>query len=119
MTTYLSPRYSLISFNVFKILLGDSRMTIVLSSACSLLNKVCLPFFFGRNPSYAILLMSSPEILAPVTMEEAPGIPATFISLFNISFTSSNPGSEIHGVPASVTNAIFLPSSNRLNIFCI
>ncbi|EEX73546.1 hypothetical protein GCWU000323_02215 [Leptotrichia hofstadii F0254] len=46
-------------------------------------------------------------MLAPVTIDEAPGIPATFIPAFKISFTSSKPGSEIHGVPASVTSAIF------------
>ena len=45
-------------------------------------------------------------MLAPVTIEEAPGIPMTFIPAFKTSFTSSKPGSEMHGVPASVTSAI-------------
>ena len=99
--------------------MGDSKITIVRSSSFNLLKSVCLPFFFGKKPSYAILRISSPEILAPVTIDEAPGIPMTFISAFKISFTNSKPGSEMHGVPASVTSAIFFSSFKRLMIFVI
>ena len=58
-------------------------------------------------------------MLAPVTIDEALGIPTTFIPAFKISFTSSNPGSEMHGVPASVTSAIFFSSFRRLMMFVI
>ena len=52
-------------------------------------------------------------------MEEGPGIPITLIFFFNISFTSSKPGSDMHGVPASVTKAIFLLSLKFDESYCV
>ena len=59
-------------------------------------------------------LLSIPEAINPLIAAHGPGIGIISISFFFASFTISSPGSDITGVPASDTNAIFFPSINLL-----
>ena len=59
--------------------------------------------------------MLKPEQISAFTKADAPGIGIISI-LFSIAFfTISSPGSDIPGVPASETNAMFFPS-NKFSI---
>ena len=57
-------------------------------------------------------LQGNPLFTRANTKAVAPGRHSTFISRLAHSRTNKNAGSEIPGVPASVTIAIFLPASN-------
>ena len=59
--------------------------------------------------------MFNPEAIIAFINAQAPGIGIISILFFIASFTISSPGSDIPGVPASVTIAIFSP----LSTFCI
>lgn len=67
-------------------------------------------FFFllvGKKPSNINLLVDCPEIISAVIPATAPGAEVTVIPSSNANLVKSSPGSEIPGVPASVTKTIF------------
>jgi len=53
--------------------------------------------------------VSNPELVRAEINAQAPGIATTSILFFIACLTISNPGSEIAGVPASETRAMFSP----------
>ena len=75
------------------------------ASLCSFLSG-------GRNASKTNLLVESPDSVSAVTHAHAPGRLVTSMPASYAIFTSSSPGSEIPGVPASVISAIFVPASS-------
>ena len=85
-------------------------------SVANSLNFVCLPFFTGKNPSKQNRSHGKPEFTKAGTKAVAPGNVSTFKFSFMHSRTNKNPGSEMAGVPASLTNAICLPSFKNLII---
>ena len=77
-------------------------------------------FFFGRKPSNVNLEEWNPLETRAVIAAQGPGIQIIF-SLFDFtSFTRLSPGSQILGIPASLTNAIdspFFKEATILGIF--
>ena len=71
----------------------------------------------GKNPTKVNFAVSNAEQINALNAALAPGIGQTFISDSTASFTKSAPGSEIAGSPASLTQAIFLPSRSKFKIF--
>lgn len=65
--------------------------------------------FTGRNPIKENSHVSNPELVRAEINAQAPGIATTSILFFIACLTISNPGSEIAGVPASETRAMFSP----------
>ena len=65
-----------------------------------------------KNPKKVNSLVLIPEEINALIAAHAPGIGIIFILFLIASFTISSPGSEIPGVPASETNAIFSPFNN-------
>ena len=63
----------------------------------------------GRKPSKQNRLVGSPDSVSAVMQAQHPGRDVTGTPAFWHSATSTSPGSEIAGVPASVISAIFLP----------
>ena len=63
----------------------------------------------GRNASNANRLVGSPDEISAVIQAHAPGTAVTVTPAASACRTSSSPGSEIPGVPASVITAIFVP----------
>ena len=62
--------------------------------------------------------VSIPEHIKEFIIAHAPGIGTIFIPSSMHFFITSSPGSQIPGVPASDTNAIFCPSCNfSINTF--
>ena len=68
----------------------------------------------GKKPIKLNSVVFIPEQINAFINAHAPGIGITSISFFIACLTISSPGSEIPGVPASETNAIFCPSNNLL-----
>ncbi len=68
----------------------------------------------GANPINVKLEVGSPDMLKEEVAAQGPGIVSISISFSQASFMSLYPGSEIPGVPASETSAIFFPFSNSL-----
>ena len=101
------------SFNVEFSLCGASYNIIVLFDLFISSNFSLRVFLFnGKKPINVNSVASIPEAIIAVINAHAPGIGITFIFSFNASFTISSPGSDIAGVPASDTRAIFFPSFN-------
>ena len=74
------------------------------------MGAVFMRFEDGKKPSKENLLEGNPEAESAVTNAHAPGMGITFTPLSWQSLTRSSPGSEMAGVPASETRAIFFPS---------
>ena len=68
----------------------------------------------GKNPINENCAVSSPDTDKAVTTALAPGIPITSILFSCASLINIYPGSDIQGVPASVTIAIFNPDFKSL-----
>ena len=71
----------------------------------------------GIKPLKTNFVVSSPEYTRAVVIAVAPGRTSKFILFSMHLLTITLPGSDIPGVPASVTNAILIPSYN-LFIIC-
>ncbi len=67
------------------------------------------PFLGGRKPSKQKRSVGNPELTRAGTKAVAPGNVSTSIPAATQARTSKNPGSEIPGVPASVTRASVCP----------
>ena len=67
-------------------------------------------FSLGINPLNKNLVVSNPEYTKAVVIAVAPGNTSKFIFSLIHLLTITAPGSDIPGVPASVTIAIFFPS---------
>ena len=101
---------------------------IVLFSVDNSLRRVCRPFFWGRKPSKQNFSLGSPELTRAGTNAVAPGRHSTSTPCRTHSLTSIKPGSEMAGVPASETSAMFSPPLMReaicstvlcsLNLWC-
>ena len=101
---------------------------IVRYSVESSFRRVCLPFFWGRKPSKQNFSLGNPEATNAGTKAVAPGRHSTSTPWRTHSRTNMNPGSDIAGVPASDTNAMFSPALIRaatcstvlcsLNLWC-
>ena len=66
----------------------------------------------GIKPLKTNFVVSSPEYTRAVVIAVAPGRTSKFILFSMHLLTITLPGSDIPGVPASVTNAILIPSSH-------
>ena len=64
-----------------------------------------LPFLWGKKPSNKNRSHGRPEFTRAGTSAVAPGKVSTSTPFSIQALTSRNPGSEIAGVPASLTNA--------------
>ena len=115
MLTLLFPSAFSNSASVLASLCGASYIIIVLVSFCNCFRTFSFFFLsFGKNASKQNLCVESPDIEIAVTQALAPGKEVTSIPFSRHSFTSSSPGSEMPGVPASVISAMSFPS----NIIC-
>ena len=81
----------------------------VLSSSASVLIFLLRPFFCGRKPSKQNLSDGKPELTRAGINADGPGRVSTEILSLIHSLTRRKPGSEIEGVPASVTRAKVSP----------
>src|SRR3989344_2119444 len=108
----LSPQNFLSCESVFNMRWGDSKIMTGYLLPAIFLKNVSLPFLCGGKPKNvnSERLMSLKEMIA--AREDGPGI-VTISAKVAASFISLCPGSDIPGVPASVTNARFLPSSSN------
>ena len=101
------------SVNVFFILCGASYIIIVFSDLLISSNFSFLNFLFnGKKPKKVNSFVSNPDAIKAFTNAHAPGIGITSIFSSIAFFITSSPGSQIPGVPASDTNAIFSPLFN-------
>ena len=108
------PSVSRRSSRVSRSLWGASCSSIVLCSVAKTSRRFRLSdFFTGRKPSKQNLAVASPESVRAQIPAHAPGIAVTGIPLSAHSATRSSPGSDIAGVPASVTRAQDSPDSRR------
>ena len=109
---FLSPKTSSIVFKVLSSLWGASYIINVLKSYFNSSNFFTFSDFFAdKNPINSNSLVEKPEHIIAFIAAQAPGIGITLIFLSIAFFITSSPGSDIPGVPASDTNAIFFPSS--------
>ena len=72
----------------------------------------------GRNASNEKRLVESPDKVSAVMHAQAPGRDVTVMPAWYACFTISSPGSEIPGVPASVTSLTFFQQGIWLYLFC-
>ena len=90
----------------------------MVSSWCSALSRFSRrPGLIGRKPSKVNRSAGIPAADSAVATAEAPGIGTTGTPAARASRTSRKPGSEIPGVPASVTRATDLPSASWRRIW--
>jgi len=82
-------------------------------SSASAFKRVCLPFCWGRKPSKQNLSQGKPEFTKAGISALAQGKHSTAMP----SRTAKNPGSEMPGVPASLTKATVAPVLSRLITF--
>ena len=87
----------------------------VRDSVTSCFNKVCLPFLSGKKPSKQNRFEGIPLLTSAGTKAVAPGRVSTARPAYTQALTSKKAGSEIPGVPASVTNAIVVPEESCCN----
>jgi hypothetical protein len=73
----------------------------------------------GRKPSNINLEEGKPLDTRAVRAAQGPGIQTIFVPLDLASFTRSSPGSQILGIPASLTRATDLPELRSLIILGI
>ena len=78
-----------------------------------------MTFFFGRKPSNINLEEGKPLDTRAVRAAHGPGIQIIFNPLHLTSFTRSSPGSQILGIPASLTKATDFPDFRSLIILGI
>src|SRR3990167_5464949 len=71
-------------------------------------NRRRLPSFLGKYPTKRNLSQGRPERVKAAIAADGPGIDSSLIPARTASRTRWNPGSDINGVPASETKAIFL-----------
>lgn len=69
--------------------------------------------FMGKKPSKVKRPVGWPEAARAATRAQGPGMGHTGIPRAAHWATSSSPGSEMAGIPASVTRAQFSPASSR------
>ena len=65
----------------------------------------------GKNPAKVKDLVSNPDAMSAVNAALAPGSGTTFIPSSIAFVARSAPGSDIAGMPASLTQAIDCPSN--------
>ena len=63
----------------------------------------------GKKPSKTKRLVLWPDNISAVIQAAAPGAEVTIIPSLSACLTKSSPGSDMPGVPASVTIVIFFP----------
>ena len=78
-----------------------------------------LPFFLGKKPSKIKRSVGSPDETNAARKADGPGTDSTVESIAIASRTSLYAGSEMPGVPASVTTARFFPEVKCLINFGI
>src|SRR3989441_284132 len=125
-TSSTSPNTSPIAPSVATMRCGDSYSTTVVSSARSAWRRWSrLPGFTGRNPSNTNRSAGRPEAESAATTAAGPGIGTTATPWARAPPTSRMAGSEIPGVPASVTSAIERPAAGsrrsagpRVSLLC-
>ena len=84
-------------------------MPVTCESRCNSSTR-CFPRF-GKNPAKEKDLVSNPDAMSAVSAALAPG-KGTTVMPFSIAFvTRSAPGSDIAGMPASLTQAMDWPSN--------
>src|SRR5262247_2916292 len=94
---------------------GASKNEKACSVAQTIANQLTLACDrFGGNPNTVNGTSGKPEATSAVSGALAPGTGSTAIPFEIAACTSSRPGSEIPGVPASVTTATLEPASRRL-----
>ena len=76
-------------------------------------------FFFGRNPSKINFEAVKPLDKSAVKAADGPGIQIVSKLCIFAFLTRSSPGSQMLGIPASLTSATDLPSLRKLIIFGI
>ena len=85
---------------------------IVRVSTFSSSSIACLSFLsWGRKASKQNRLVDLPEMISALMQAAGPGMGVTVIPASWHIRTSSSPGSEIPGVPASVISVTLLPAS--------
>ena len=104
-----APKCVISSSIHFKSLCGDSYITMVQGNCANQIYWVCLPFFWGRNPWKKNRSQGNPDETKAGTNAVAPGNACTSILCCRHSLTNKKAGSEIPGVPASVTMAMSTP----------
>src|SRR5688572_10515403 len=96
------------------ILCGASKNVIVEGVSEHAVNQAILSFDLdGGNPQIVSGTSGNPDATAAVIAALTPGIGSIGIAADTHASTSSTPGSEIPGVPASVTSAIDWPAPSR------
>ncbi len=92
---------------------GASKKTSVRTSPASSATRARRsPSRAGRNPSKENLSVGRPAMLSAAVIAEGPGTATTLMPSCVTRRTSSNPGSESSGVPASLTSAMRVPARN-------
>ena len=81
--------------------------------------SICCFFILGINPINAYSSFFLGNNVKNVVTAQAPGIDVILMSFFNNSSINEHPGSEMQGVPASDTSAMFFPSLIREIIFLL
>ena len=110
----LLPKIGLAAFRVSAILWGASKNVMVDSVSDRARSHSFLSFDRdGGNPQIVNGTSGNPETTAAVKDALTPGIGSTGIRASTHALTSSTPGSEMPGVPASVTRAADFPFSSR------
>ena len=84
------------------------RISVAISSICRLRS---LPLR-GKKPSKTNRAVGKPLITSAIVRADGPGIAETVMPAFSAALTSRSPGSLIPGVPASLTSATSVLSSN-------
>src|SRR5262245_16698566 len=116
-TMSASPKTSPIASRAATIRCGDSYTTIVVSSSRSAFGRFRrLPGFTGRNPSKTKRSAGTPAAESAAATADGPGTGTTSMPAARASRTSRKPGSEMPGVPASVTRATEAPSASAFKI---
>ena len=106
----LPPRVSRSSSRVVFSRWGASYSMIVRSSRTSWLRILLCSFLSdGRNPSKQNLRAAIPDMVRAVIRAQAPGMEVTRIPSSIQRAARTSPGSDMAGVPASLTQAIFSP----------
>ena len=82
----------------------------VLFSSFNIFNSSILSFFLDdKNPWNTNLSVGNPDTTKAAILADGPGNTITWIFHSIARFIKSAPGSEIPGIPASDTSAMFVP----------
>ncbi len=97
---------------------GDSKQMTGICKVLALFRSVRMSFsFFGRKPTKRYSVQSMDEAEISVAGADAPGIGIMLMSASLSSDMATAPGSDMFGVPASLTMAIDFPSFTNSIIF--